>query len=327
MKKVIHIGGTSYSGSTLLDMTLANDPKGFSCGEVHAIFHPFRNHHLSLHCGCGDSECDVWEQIRAGGATRLYQEIFRLFPEVEFVVDSSKPPVWIMDQILQSKSTGIEVVNLLIWKTPEEFYASRAKRGEVKGWATAWINYYRMYFASIPSWVSVRYADLINNSSVLERLCQAIDIPYFPDKHEYWRKTQHTLFGNSSAKIHLYDASSVQYGRLQGELRQIEATRSSPGRSEHRRIHYRAVSQRAPDVSADERVQFERIQSLLEATDAATSDAVVDDVYTQSTEMQRKPLIHRSHAMLKRGTYRAMRRAATARVHLMRHPFLGGDQH
>ena len=48
MKQVIFVGSTSYSGSTFFDMTLGNDPTGFSCGEVYAFFHPFRPHHRPL---------------------------------------------------------------------------------------------------------------------------------------------------------------------------------------------------------------------------------------------------------------------------------------
>ncbi len=192
-------------------MTLANDPRGFSCGEVHALFHPFHTRHLAACCGCGDPKCRVWKQIRSVGVAELYAEIFRRFTSVEFIVDSSKPPVWIMDRTRQSKLKGIEVANVLIWKTPDEFFASRTKRGEDKGWSAAWINYYRMYFASVPNWISVRYSDLINDRTVLRDLCAALEIPYFPKKHDYWLKTQHTLFGNSSAKIHLYDESSKEY--------------------------------------------------------------------------------------------------------------------
>lgn len=57
-KKVIFIGGTSYSDSTFLDMILANDPSGFSCGEVLALFHPTRSYHIDPLCGCGDRDCD-----------------------------------------------------------------------------------------------------------------------------------------------------------------------------------------------------------------------------------------------------------------------------
>ena len=45
-RMVIFVGGTSFSGSTLVDMMLANDPAGLSCGEVYAIFYPYRRHHL-----------------------------------------------------------------------------------------------------------------------------------------------------------------------------------------------------------------------------------------------------------------------------------------
>ena len=37
-KKVIFIGGSSYSGSTFLDMMLSSGDNGFTAGEVSALF-------------------------------------------------------------------------------------------------------------------------------------------------------------------------------------------------------------------------------------------------------------------------------------------------
>lgn len=53
-KTAIFIGGSSYSGSTLLDMMLASGEDGFSAGEVSALFYPYRPHHINPECvnGC-----------------------------------------------------------------------------------------------------------------------------------------------------------------------------------------------------------------------------------------------------------------------------------
>ena len=45
-KKLVFIGGTARSGSTLLDKIISNDPKVMSLGEIHAIFCPTRKHHF-----------------------------------------------------------------------------------------------------------------------------------------------------------------------------------------------------------------------------------------------------------------------------------------
>ncbi len=245
------------------------------------------------------------------GVAGLYREIFRLIPQTEFIVDSSKPPVWIMDQTLRAKAQRIELANVVIWKTPDEFFASRVRRGEERGWSDAWINYYLMYFGSVSDWISVRYSDLVNDKTVLPKLCEALGIRYFPEKHEYWRKTHHTLFGNDSAKIHLYGESSSQFARLSGELRQTDRQKSH-GANEHQRVYYRPP-EAPPEVSPAERTQFELIQDVLDISDITKYGSS-----SASTALQRaRALIGPVHARFKRYTYRVKRSAASAGVRLL----------
>ena len=63
-KKVIFVGGTSFSGSTFLDMMLANGEEGFSAGEVYALFYPYRPGHINPQCCCGDPSCTIWKDIK-----------------------------------------------------------------------------------------------------------------------------------------------------------------------------------------------------------------------------------------------------------------------
>src|SRR6266498_3705998 len=92
MKKVIFVGGTSFSGSTFFHLMLANDPKGFALGEIRSVFHPQRPDQINSVCGCGDPACTLWQQIRRNGENHVYETVFDLHPEVEFIVDSSKIP-------------------------------------------------------------------------------------------------------------------------------------------------------------------------------------------------------------------------------------------
>ena len=51
-KKVVFIGGSSYSGSTFLDMILStNGDNGFFADEVSA-FYLYRSHHINPECRC-----------------------------------------------------------------------------------------------------------------------------------------------------------------------------------------------------------------------------------------------------------------------------------
>ncbi|MHC4179030.1 MAG: hypothetical protein ACYSWU_16065, partial [Planctomycetota bacterium] len=117
-KTVIFVGGTSYSGSTFFDMTLANDPEGFSCGEVSALFFPYRPHHIEPDCGCSDSDCSIWRRLLGNGYADFFPAIFERLPEVDFIVDSSKDVFWIAKQLKALRKHGIRAKHVLIWKDP-----------------------------------------------------------------------------------------------------------------------------------------------------------------------------------------------------------------
>jgi hypothetical protein len=48
-----------------------------------------------------------------------------------------------------------------------------------------------------------------NPTETLENLCERVGINYFTNKELYWNFTHHTLFGNTSAKVHLYPEETV----------------------------------------------------------------------------------------------------------------------
>ena len=202
-KKVIFIGGSSYSGSTMLDMMVANSREGFSVGEVHALFRPYRAHHLHPLCGCEDPSCNFWHQISTCNENRLYKTIFSVLPEVNFIVDSSKHPLWIKQQAENLQKQNIGVYHLLIWKKPEAFAHSMLKRKR-KRWHRAWKNYYRLYFSLIDDFLSIPYSALTKDpDKTLQDICKKTCLPYNEDRKNFWHKQHHTLFGNRSAKIHL----------------------------------------------------------------------------------------------------------------------------
>jgi hypothetical protein len=204
MRKVIFVGGTAYSGSTLFHLMLANDPKGFALGEIRWLFDPLRADHLNRICGCGDPNCPVWPQIRRNGRERIYETVFDLFPEVEFIVDSSKQPFWMRTQADHLARRGIATEQVLIWKTPLEFAASTKKRNRMAKWDSKWINYHRLYFSLIPCWRAVAYRPLTKDPQVLQAACEHVGIPWFAGKEEYWQRSYHAFGGNRSATFHLY---------------------------------------------------------------------------------------------------------------------------
>lgn len=241
-KKVIFIGGSSYSGSTMLDMMLANCSEGFSAGEIHALFNPYRPHHFNPECGCGNPECDFWLQVRAYGKDKVYKSIFELLPNVSYIIDSSKNPWWIKKQVAYLRGQNIQSYHLLIWKEPLMFAHSMNKRGR-KGWERAWVNYYRLYLSLIKDYLPVSYKKLaLRPDETLEEICRATDIPYKQEQKRYWDKQHHTLFGNYSAKFH---------------LRGLSTDSSANGKnSQYRKIYYDTDS--INDLAEETRSQAEK---------------------------------------------------------------------
>lgn len=252
-KKVIFIGGSSYSGSTILDMMLSTGTRGFSTGEVVAMFYPYRPHHLNPSCGCGDESCTLWSTLRHKGAANLYQEIFYRFPDVDYIVDSSKDPYWIEMQSRMLTKQGIDVSHVLIAKTPTEFAKSRLKRGLAKDWGKDWVAYHRLYFSKVNDWISVRYSDLAKRpGETLRIVCESADIEYFSGMERYWEDIHHTLFGNDSAKIHLYAPESESFNKCHDKM--TETITGPMATSEaHRTIYFEAVDseQVATEVTAN----------------------------------------------------------------------------
>ena len=214
-KKIVRIGGTAYSGSTLMDLMLSNGDETFSCGEVHALFRPFRLHHYNPRCTCLDPCCTLWKKVKANGETRIFHTLDSLLPQVKVFVDSSKRIDWFKDQEMFHNERKFEHLNVLIWKTPLEYAYSCFKRGKLKTWRSEYIFYHIHYFRAMESWISIRYSDLTREPALkLKKLCNSVDIPYFQGKELYWNKKHHTLFGSSTAKLHLYDKDTSAFREI-----------------------------------------------------------------------------------------------------------------
>lgn len=263
---VTFIGGTAYSGSTLLDMILANDRTGFSCGEVGAFVYPFRRHHRSPACGCGGSDCTIWRDPQAS-TKEVHRYLFDRFPELTFLVDSSKSIEWIFQQQSRLKAHGIGSRNVLIWKTPQEYYQSRKKRSEEDGWLKSWLNYHQSYMTVFSSFVSIRYSDLVAAPASLEVLCRHLGIACWDGKIQYWNKQQHTLFGNSSAKIHLYPRDSSTHEQMHDELSRLAAQPSQSRDEDFRSIYQQKHLDAGPDLSQNQKQAVRHVVEMIEDRD------------------------------------------------------------
>ena len=277
MKKVIFIAGTSYSGSSMLDMMLGSSDSSFSAGEVRALFHPSKKHQILPPCGCGDIQCDIWKKIKKDGADRLYAKIFDMFENVDTIIDSSKNYFWIAKQRKMLKDQKIMSAILLIWKYPEEFALSRLKRRQFENWEKAWLEYHKMFF-SIYKNSNIRaicYRDLVKEPGFkLEQICKNYGIGFSPKMTFFWEKKHHMLFGNTLAKYHMYEKENERFTQSVNNLKMNEIHFENDKRrldTRHRSIYYQdefksVLPQKVFSEIADNR-NFEETVRILQSID------------------------------------------------------------
>ncbi len=283
-KQLLRIAGTPHSGSTMLDLMLSNREEAFSCGEINALFRPYRPHHFHPDCACGDPACAIWESVRSKGEAALWPTMCDRFPDINIFVDSSKDLIWFKDQVKADRHHNLNVQNILIWKTPEEYAFSCLKRGKKKLWKKAYINYHLRYFSLMKIWVSVRYADLAQNpEKKMESLCQSLVIPFSPGRSRYWEKRHHTLFGADSARRLLPYNPGNPAGSIAPDATAI-AHRRNHAADNQPEIRYKdnIREQLPPEIVAeiDNTPLLTDIRQVLEKTEVDTATTVISNDHT-----------------------------------------------
>lgn len=279
MKKVIFVGGTAYSGSTFFHLILANDQRGFACGEVASLFRPWKPHHRRLISDQKNATCySLWKTVYENGERFLYETIFDLHPEIEFIVDSSKSPFWIQSQNTILDKKGILFRNILIWKSPLEFAHSAKKRG-LKNWDVRWPNYHRKYFSLIRNWRAVKYHDLVKCTGVLKTVCQYLGISYFSGKEEFWNQESCILGGNKSARFHLQPRE---------EAKTILTETFDENRMNlYRKIYYSAIDEQLEQMVTQKvrkSQHFRKVMNLLNQYDVTNSPTFIQQPNTKDAQ-------------------------------------------
>jgi hypothetical protein len=201
MATLINICGASRSGTTVLDLMLGNATNAFSCGEVYAWFRPWRIHHKKLKCSCGDVRCVKWERLRNLPASAFHRDAFKSL-NVDFIVDSSKDEVWVLDTHRWAAVEGFKLRNILIWKDPVELAYSWWKRGRgVDFWRGEFIAYHSHIRSSGIGFASVKHSSIVRDpQETLAAICRYCGMDYFRDKEKFWTKEHHFLFGSAGTQ-------------------------------------------------------------------------------------------------------------------------------
>lgn len=307
MKRVVFVSGTEFSGSTFFHMILANDAHGLAVGEAQNYMRPSQRRHFNLLCSCGEYPCRLWQSLKANGEEYFYAHLFDKYPEVEFIVDSSKNPLWIQDQKAYLHRQGIASKDILVWKTPYEFAQSYLKRGNMEAWERSWTVYHRLYYTLFEDWYAVPYGELASSREVLRAVCDFVDIVDFEGKERFWERPQHVVGGNWSARAHLY-ADRIDDPR-QG-IQHIIPLDKVYGKDAHRSIYYEKsvdpLVREHVDASMRENPQIEAIWSMLRSRD-------VRDRHNEETVQHAPIRMPSPFVRLRRLKYSLMRRYAAMR--------------
>ena len=197
----------------MVDLSLSFDPRGFSVGELHALFYPYKKHHLKPDFTEKDKQ-KFWEDIRRLGPKNVYQNIFKAFPQKDFIVDSSKDLFWIHQQNKNLKeSNEIEVINLLTWKDPEGYANSIYKRQDNDNWYRQWVSYHRLYCTIVQSTHLIHLAEFTKDERLIESICKSYGLDYFKGKMRYWenRDGNYTLYGSTTAQLNMSRKNDRQF--------------------------------------------------------------------------------------------------------------------
>jgi hypothetical protein len=194
-RQVIFVGGTSRSGSTLLNLILGNDPNGIGLGEIQAAIRPVKRHHHELRKSVVEAK-SPWSEVIMKNHSQVYATVFDAYPNTDFLVDSSKHVMWIRNQNANCAKQGIQSKNVLIYKSPYELANSYKKRNIQ--WERPFVDYHRKYVSLIDEFFVISYKDLVTDPLAMQNLCNHLGISFSSDKMKYWLSTGNVFFGSKT---------------------------------------------------------------------------------------------------------------------------------
>ena len=212
MKTLVNVGGVSRSGSTLVHLMLGNAPDAFACGEAMNHFRTFMKDQTRPSCVCGQVPCPVWCRLDNLTEDRFYATAFDRL-DVNYIIDSSWAPSWLLDARRWARQDEITVYNLFAWKNPLNLAYSFWKRGHgPMYWRRLFVKYYsRIFSAGLPL-LTVNCGELVQDAPTkLRQICDAIGMPYFEGKENFWELQHHLMYCNTGVRKQLMAGdSSVQ---------------------------------------------------------------------------------------------------------------------
>jgi len=203
-RKVIQIGGSVRSGTTMTSLVLANQSDAIALGEVMHLFYPVKERYVDEVRKLKMNE--KWNRIISDKPEHLYKNIFREFPHIKIILDSSKDPFWFKKAL--DNDDGFEIMRLVTYKHPIDLKRSFEKRN-LTNWKKVYKNYYKRFYTVFPETQSVMLDNLLTNPLYIKNLCAKLGLEFSDTKLEYWHREQPNFFGSQTVKKNKLDNELV----------------------------------------------------------------------------------------------------------------------
>lgn len=209
-KKIIFIAGADHSGSTLTGAILGADEilyRYFHVGEVYAFFCENKKQFGKVMAARRKAGGRIWDKIdHTVGYENAYREIFDK-TNAKVIIDSSKTPenFEICKKACAENQYSIHVV--LTFRPFAKIWSSDSKRDKEEKQIIRNINRYfnfkKMVIEQGFEYSIINIENLIMNpSGVTRALCNAVGIPYFKGKENYWNYPGCHLYGSQTQRRH-----------------------------------------------------------------------------------------------------------------------------
>ena len=195
---IIMVCGASRSGTTMLDLMLGNSDNAFSCGEIYALFRPYRTHHFDPDCSCGTKPCPVWDKL-GKVPEKVFHNAALQQEQVHHIIDSSKDLNWVLDSNTWADKKNLPINHVLLWKEPIALAYSHWKRGRpLEMYRASFLHYYERFLDLHLPFVAVNFEELVDTPEVmLKKICEYTGLEWQKGQEEFWNKQHHHLFGSA----------------------------------------------------------------------------------------------------------------------------------
>lgn len=248
--RVVAVLGTSFSGTTVLNLILGAHSKIYAGGEMIGLF-LHRNKPLSGSCTSCGLDCEYWNYDARNAAKKanLYRLTGRIFGK-GIIVDTSKSIDWFKDTLRGGENASIVPSYVLMVKHPIRYLAScvvnitgarpRDPRknlvGRISGaynrkallgqWASDLASYYDNLLVNLPRDIGgatfhvLQYERLVHSPRhALSPLLGSLGLSYEPQLDDFYNARFHQIGGNSGT---MYQTTQNWHGIDEGmpEFRQ-----------------------------------------------------------------------------------------------------------